>query len=210
MACIGIVSDSTYPTWKEFVDGTLKELDLPIPKSPFDSKLQEVGTLLYYGLAMDRLHAEKALQVYFEAKSYEEALTRMQEFSVVELEIQRILNSWKKSVEKYNDVYFIVVDPKYKVNSLLSNKISSEHKSTTIVVASLGKADEGKEQMVSMSLRRQDGKINLPALLKELAAEVSGLSGGGHLQASGAKCPLKEFEKFKKFFLQYHQKHCSG
>ncbi len=208
VASIGLVSDSNYRTWGEFVDGTLQELNLPVPKNPFDSQLQEVGTLLYYGLALDRQVADKAIKTFFNANSYQEAMAGLEEYRVVEEEINYFIKNWKKFADEKNDVVFITIKPKYKINSLLSNKISPDYPTKTIIVASEGKAEEGKEpEFMAMSLRRQDGKLNLPALLKEIAKQLPGTVGGGHIPASGAKCRKEDYEQFKELFRKLQDRH---
>ena len=202
-AAVGIVADANYPTWGEFVDTTLKQLGLPIPKSPFDSELQKVGTYLYYALAMEKEQAEKAIKAYFEAEDYKEALENLQGYEVVGEEIESILKTWKKHAEEHGDVIFIKIAPKYKVNSIVSSKISVMHPNKTIIVGSEIKKDE-ENKPISFSLRRQDGTINLPQILHRMMPQLPGMVGGGHIPASGARCNAADYAKFKELFLKLH------
>ena len=208
VASIGLVADSTYRTWKDFVDNTTQKLGLPIPKNPFDSELQKVGSLLAYGLAMDKESAEKAIKTYFTAKSYTEAGKGLQQFEIVGDEIQHYVKHWSDFAEKHDDVIFIKIESQYKINSLVSSRISVEHPHTTIIVGSPNRSTEEKEEkFFSFSLRRQDKNVNLPKLLKEIATQLPGCLGGGHIPAAGAKCRLEDYEKFKALFLKLQGKY---
>ncbi len=203
IAAIGVVADSTYKTWKEFVDGTLKKLGLPAPTNPFDSELQRVGTLLYYGLAMGKEEADQAIKIYFSAQTYQEALEKLQPYAIVEEEVTQFMENWKKYAERYqeeDDVIFIRIESRYKINSLLSNQISSQHPHKTIIVGAPSK----EEDEFTFSLRRQDGKVNLPALLHEVGRQLPGAVGGGHIPAAGAKCKKEDYPKFEQLFRKLH------
>ncbi|MBS3165752.1 DHH family phosphoesterase [Candidatus Woesearchaeota archaeon] len=204
VASIGIVADANHPTWGDFVDNTLKELGLPIPESAFDSILQKVGTYLYYALAMDKEAADKAVKSYFAAHSYEEALESLKGYEVVGKEIEYFLQNWKKYSEEQQDIIFILIEPKYKVNSLVSSKISNLFPHQTILVGSMGKTEN---KMMSFSLRRQDGKVNLPGILHEMMKNLPNMVGGGHRPASGAKCKQDDYEKFKEMFVELHPRY---
>ncbi|MEK6951123.1 MAG: hypothetical protein AABX13_05360 [Nanoarchaeota archaeon] len=223
VAAIGIVSDSTYKTWKESVDATLKKLGLPVPEDPFNSRLQRVGNLLYYGLAMGKEAADKAIKTFFNAKSYQEALDGLQPYAVVEEEVNTLMKNWREYVEGRkegkeqekqdqviaDDVIFIKIESKYKINSLLSSRISYQYPHKTIVVGAPSRESGGnkEEDEFTFSLRRQDGKVNLPAILKELSRQLPGAVGGGHIPASGAKCKKQDYEQFKALFRKLHEKY---
>lgn len=202
VASIGIVADMNYKTWKKFVDQTLQSLNLPVPDSPFDSELQRVGTLLYYALAMEKEDSQKAIKIYFAAHSYQEALTELQSYSVVEEEVNRLTDNWEQNSEKFGAVIFVRIDSKYKINSMVSSKISFQFPNKTFLFYSPAKTHPDK---IGFSLRRQDGKINLPKILHQMEKQIPEMSGGGHIQASGAKCNLKDLEKFKKLFVRLHK-----
>lgn len=209
VASVGIVADSNYKTWGDFVDATLTKLNLPIPESPFDSELQKVGTFLYYALAMDKESSDKAVKSYFKAKDYQEALELLSGYEVVGEEIDSILQTWEKYTEKVGDIYFIIIEPKYKINSIISNKLSYQYEHKTIIVGAQNVPEEGseKEPIMSFSLRRQDGKVNLTLLLKEMVTLLPGLAAGGHRQASGARCFAKDYQKFKELFVKLYEKY---
>ena len=207
VASVGIVADSNYKTWGDFVDATLKKFNLPIPESPFDSELQKVGTYLYYALAMDKDSADKAVKSYFRAKDYHEALELLSGYEVVGEEIDTILKNWEKCAEKIGDVYFVVIEPKYKINSIVSSKLSYLYENKTILVGARNSTKEDKEPIMSFSVRRQDGKVNLTLLLKEMVTLLPGLAAGGHRQASGAKFFAKDYQMFKELFVKLHEKY---
>ncbi len=223
-ASIGIVSDASYNTWKRFVDSTLQELDMEIPSSPYDSELQQAGTLLYYGLAMEREEAQRAVNVMFNAKHYREALKKLGKFSVVGEEIEHYLAHWKEFAEFHDDIVFIVLESKYKINSLVSSKLSYQEPHQTFVVASPSKQEEDskhsergeksgakgrsgkRERFMNMSLRRQDNTVNLPALLKDISSRIEGFTGGGHVPAAGARCRLEDYASMKELLVKLHGK----
>ncbi|MBI2669277.1 DHH family phosphoesterase [Candidatus Woesearchaeota archaeon] len=206
VASIGIVADASYPTWKEFVDATLTGLSMRITASPFDSELQKVGTYLYYALATDKVAAENGVKIYMSAKDYTEALQGLEQYKIVEKEIQYYLQNWEKYAERSGDIVFIKIEPKYKINSLLSSQISHQFPSKTIIVGSPKKDPEKPPEFMGFSLRRQDGKVNLPALLKEMSQHLE-MNGGGHIPASGAHCKIADYPQFKEWFVKLYQKH---
>ncbi len=197
VASIGIVADVGYPAWKEFVDGTLIRLHLDVSKAPFDTELQKVGTRLYYGLAMERDDQQKAIGVYLKAKTYQEALQKLQGFEVVGGEIEEYTKNWRKYAEEEEDTIYIRIEPKYKIGSMISSQISFQLPSKTIILVCPSRTDKG---LLTFSLRRQDGKVNLPQVLHAMEKEILGMVGGGHIQASGAKCKVEDYETFKKTF----------
>ncbi len=221
-ASIGIVSDASYTTWKQFVDSTLEELGMGIPSSPYDSELQRVGTLLYYGLAMERKEAQKAVHTMFAAKSYEQALQKLEKYAIVGGEVDHYLAHWKEFAEFHGDIVFIVLKSKYKINSLVSSKLSFQYPEKTFVVASPSKQEEGpkhsergeksgaeersgtRERFMNMSLRRQDNTVDLPALLKEISSRIEGFTGGGHIPAAGARCRLEDYASVKELLVKLH------
>ncbi len=236
-ASIGIVSDAAYSTWKDFVDGTLHELGMALPASPYDSELQRIGTLLYYGLAMERKEAQKAVNALFAARNYKEAIQKLEKYAVVGDEVEDYLTRWEEFAEFHGDIVFIVLESKYKINSLISSKLSFQEQGKTFVVASPSRregkksqesgeekhsGEEGQKQaaekknveeksskeerFMNMSLRRQDNKVNLPALLQEISSQVEGFVGGGHIPAAGARCKLEDYQRVKDLLVKQHGK----
>ena len=199
VACIGIVADVGYGTWKEFVDKTLQRLHLDPAKAPFDTELQKVGTRLYYALAMEREDAKKAIDIYLKARDYQEALEKLQNYDIVGEEINKYLNTWKEYAQIGDTVIFIRIEPKYKIGSMISSRVSFQHPDKTIILVCPSKIEKG---LLTLSLRRQDGKVNLPQILHSMQKEIPGMIGGGHIQASGAKCQEKDYELFKEMFIR--------
>jgi single-stranded DNA-specific DHH superfamily exonuclease len=202
VASIGIVSDMNYKTWGGFVDKTLKRLGLKKEGSEFDTELQKVGTYLYYALAMEKEDTQRGIKVFFAAKTYKKALEKLKVYDVVGGEIEHYVTKWQDYADIREDVVFLDITPKYKINSIISTRISVENPSKTFLVSSPHRTHP---EIIGFSCRRQDGKIDLSSILHEMKKEIPGMKGGGHKQASGASCKAEDLSKFKTLFVKLHE-----
>lgn len=66
-----------------------------------------------------------------------------------------------------------------------------------IAQAAVGIAGEGRGKMIDMSLRTCRRDLDLNRMLRKIAPKLGG-SGGGHLQAAGARIPEERFAEFIK------------
>jgi nanoRNase/pAp phosphatase (c-di-AMP/oligoRNAs hydrolase) len=92
---------------------------------------------------------------------------------------------------------------KAKSSGTLSTFLSAFYPNRLIVVLSLkegffGKIFKGKKRRYSVSLRYQNGKIDLGLIMKEFAKKY-GINGGGHPKAAGGLIYEKDINNLIRF-----------
>ncbi len=99
---------------------------------------------------------------------------------------------FQREKRKSGDIYLWEFRPRFPVGSAVSTGLSTRIRGKTLIICSL----EGRT--VGLSARRQDGKVDLPELLRSLLQGFKGSSSGGHLKAAGGSFP----SRYKKIFLK--------
>ncbi len=112
--------------------------------------------------------------------------------SEVRKEIDENLDKFEKEKKGIKDGYFWELSTRFGIKSYLINVISAKIKDKTLIFGNVN------NDIYTVSSRRQDGKINLPELMKKLIEGFEEANSGGHFKAAGAFVKLKNKEEFKK------------
>lgn len=112
---------------------------------------------------------------------------------IVEKDLKENIGKFHEEKVEIEDGYFWEYEPKYGGGSLLTNSVSEEFQGKTIVIC---RAD--KDGLYRISMRRQDGKVDVSALLQKLTLGFESHSAGGHFKAAGGHILLKDREEFLK------------
>lgn len=111
---------------------------------------------------------------------------------IVAKEIRRILNNFEKEKILFNDGFYYEFETDFPIKSIISTQLSEEYLNKTIIIAS------EKGNYLTLSARRQDGKVDTNKLMQELVTGFLDASAGGHFKATGGYILLKDAEEFKK------------
>ncbi len=111
---------------------------------------------------------------------------------IIEGEIENAVNKFEKEKIDIEDGYFWEFKPNYSIGSIVSTTISEKYQNKTIIIA------RKNEDVYNFSARRQDGKMDMNDLLKNLASGLENSSGGGHFKAAGGFVQNKDIQEFKR------------
>lgn len=112
-------------------------------------------------------------------------------------EVQNSLKSFEKQKVKIDRGFFWEIRPKFPIKELVINILSMRKGDITFIIA------ERRDEFYFFSARRQDGKINVSDLLKELIKDLENSSAGGHFKAAGGHVLLKDATEFKKRVMKF-------
>ncbi|MBS3148180.1 DHH family phosphoesterase [Candidatus Woesearchaeota archaeon] len=191
VASVGTIADGGYEQWKDVVDYTIKTKG-----TTFDD-LKKIGVVI----GSVSLHEDEQLidalfwKIYEADHPIEVASDKEYEQYIndIDNEIERWFKKHKQKAKFVGDRIYYKLKPKYSVSSPLSTKLWDVYPNKTIVLVQ----DRGKK-FLEISLRRQDSKVDVAALVQELIKDLPEAKGGGHPRAAGGKIlrkSLKEFEK---------------
>ena len=201
LAGMGMINDKAENSWKVFLkkiydkyDITPKSFELVndiITSSYMFSKNKNINTsykaCLESGSPVDILEGKnvpsRKLKMFYNA---------------VEKEIESTMKKWEKNVEIFEGKSLIILelDSKFSISSTISTKISFEKPHYTVLVS----RKDGK--FVSISLRRQDRKVDCGMLAKKLTKNLKNSSGGGHAPAAGIKIMKGDWKKLRNRVLE--------
>src|SRR3989344_3600073 len=114
-------------------------------------------------------------------------------YEIIEDEIQKKLKEFEDNAEIKKDTMFCLIHLNYPVTSAISSILAGKYPDKTIIVM----LDSGKD-ILKISSRRQDGKVNLPELLQKATSGLEGAAAGGHFKAAGGAIKREDFDEFKK------------
>jgi len=106
----------------------------------------------------------------------------------VQKDFENALKDFENKKKILNGGYFWEVNTKFDIKSILVNWISGEQKDKVYIFA----APKNNEYL--LSIRRQDGKLDMSRLLKKIVEGFEGASAGGHFKAAGGYVNMKDRE----------------
>lgn len=192
----GIISDGGYVVWKEFVDKVFENHKIPKNPDVFETDLGLVARIISNAILVDTKNTKKAFQILNTAKDQNEVLNHpIREFdSKINAELNLWIGEHKKRALFFPDKELIiyVVSPRYPINSPLSTILSHKfYPNQTVVLVH----DSG-DSILSTSFRRQDYKVDCPALVKACVEGLKDALGGGHIPAAGGKIRREDLPIF--------------
>ena len=196
IASIGILGDAGYKSWRNFVDSSLRKLELKPQKDIWRSELGKAATAISAAVSYDRKNIALCFKTVSEAGIPQQITKKLEPFA------QKIRKAiahelWKLSKTKSVDgIIFHKISSKYDVKGAVSTMCSFKMPSKTLIVCQ----QNGK--MIDISARRQDRKVAVNNLLIEATRGLHNATAGGHIPAAGARIMAKDWELFKQRILE--------
>lgn len=192
LACIGILGDRGFETWKEFIEKVMQEKNFS--KDELDSAMEIVN-------AVETVAQEKFISLFeflFKAKDIHEFLES--DFSSfrkkLHEEADKFIESFEEKAEYFPELelYLFEIEPKYNVKSFVVNQLSIKYPEKTLIVLQYISGEE----RIWFSARRQDFKVKMNELLENAVQGIPNSSGGGHIPAAAGSIPKEFREQFKE------------
>jgi len=181
-----------------FSDFTLGEE----PKGYFWKYVMNLGYALIYFTSLE-MDLKEIYEIITRASKLEDLDVLDKYASEVQKALDFHMSEFENKKEEFKDMMFYHYKPKYSINSMLINAISSRDKNKTYVLAAEFRG------LLRVSARRQDKLIDCVRLLQDAIEGISDSTAGGHIAAAGASFPVQYLEKFKEklFKLYDNMKH---
>ncbi|MFH1249339.1 MAG: DHH family phosphoesterase [archaeon] len=191
IAACGIVADWCYDQNKEFVDSIIEKYSLREDKDIKKTELWDISSNLSLFLIYFRKNMREAFEILNNAdlKNFDVITTYSKK---VESEIEELSARFYKERELQNYGYYWNFSPKLKIKSFLINSLSYKEKDKLFVFAT------PDNNLLRISLRRQDGKIDCDSLAKKAAEGFRNSTMGGHKAAAGGEIVKEDENKFKE------------
>ncbi len=194
MACVGIISDSTYLYWKRFVDSVLKAKKWE-NKDVFESVPGKVAAVINASNTIyeSRIHEAMELMLLASpAKILKSDLAKLSE--TIKKEVDRHVAQYGRAEVFLNGKLVIFeFKSKYKIAGFVSNKMSKKHFPNNFFLVV-----ERSRGWVKISARSPLGGIPANSSLEKAMEGLRDAKAGGHAPAAGAAVREGDFEKFKK------------
>lgn len=199
IAASGMIGDITYDYNKKFVDKILTKYDMEIKSSVFETELGTIAEYLAYSDSIGTVESlEKACNALENAKSPHVAIENLKVFSYVADDVKRILDQFDLNKEIINNVVFYNIQPKYKLNSIISTILSVKYVQDNILIIT-----EKKGDITTISARCHNCKYNMGKMLHDVTEKLINAGGGGHIPAAGARIQTIDYEKFKILIFEW-------
>jgi single-stranded DNA-specific DHH superfamily exonuclease len=196
LAGLGILNDKAEKTWEDFLNEVydknrmsqkqLETVNNMITSSYQFSKSKDLMVSFYacieaispFDILNARTENAKKLKSYYD---------------VIQGEIDSIIANWRENAEIDEKKKLIVIElnTKFSISSTISTIISFDNPHYTVMVAR--KSSSG----ISISLRRQDMKVDCSKLAKKITEGLENASGGGHVPAAGIKIMTRDWETLR-------------
>ncbi|MFH0955082.1 MAG: DHH family phosphoesterase [Candidatus Micrarchaeota archaeon] len=194
VAAVGILGDASGLQWKTFLEETMEStgcsfLDLDECKEIVES-VGLIEPFQFNGLIKVFTDAQNPGEV--QKSKFADFLSEMRGEMAVWFE------RFKKEAEFLDDIELIWFEckPHFPIKAPLVNKISFElHPDKTLIFVQDFKQENSH---VSISARRQDGKVAVNDLLEAAVVGIPLGQAGGHAPAAGARVPREFLPQFKE------------
>jgi single-stranded DNA-specific DHH superfamily exonuclease len=197
LAALGIINDKAEKTWDSFLDDVYDRNRIS------QEQLETVNNIVTSSYQFSK---NKDLMVSFQAcleaispfdilNARTENSKKLKAFyDVIQNEIESIMSRWRETAEIMEDKKLIMIelDTKYSISSTISTLISFGNPHYTVMISRI--SGNG----VSISLRRQDKKVDCSKMAKKLIVGLQNASGGGHIPAAGIKIMKKDWKLVRK------------
>lgn len=195
IACVGILGDMCFKSWKPFFKKTCRKRKISV------EKLYKLNEMIE---AVEMIDPKKFSLVgieFFNAKIPKKLLSSkfMKYLDKFNSEIAVFEKDFEKNAEHFQELELIYyeIEPKFDVKSPLINRLSQKFPDKTIVLM------QQKGSMGNFSARRQDFKVKMNELLENAIRGIPNSSAGGHIPAAAGRIPLKFIPQFKENLIQF-------
>lgn len=184
IVCLGIKADSAEETWHGFVEKKAKDKE----------GLYEAEKLLSYAcISRGEGGIKDAFNALESSHNYEDIIRSLSKYKVIDKDLEKYVMNFEDYSEYYEDIdlYFVFVESKYMIKSMIANELSKNDVHKTFLVV---QKDKG---MVQVAARRQDEYIDMGKLMRKVARAIPGATGGGHKAAAGCRFREEYLDRFK-------------
>jgi single-stranded DNA-specific DHH superfamily exonuclease len=196
LAGIGIVNDKSEDYWKDFLKKVYRKYRINF------SKLKITNNIITSGYEYSGNYGSKiSFKACVDSYSPDDILKGrnpsskklMRFYNAIEKEISIVMKNWRKYAEILEDKKLIILklDTRFSLNSTISTIISFQKPNYTVVVV------RKKGEFTSISLRRQDKKIDCGKIAVALTKKFKDSVGGGHAPAAGIHIRSKDWKIFR-------------
>lgn len=205
LAATGIISDMTFSSHKEFLQAFAKKYNMQYYEEGYDMDIAELVKQGGYGSAFGSDNADEIIFNALDTSSnYKEAIAKMHEFDPVKEEQDKLLSEFAEKKETHGNIHFYQIESKYHLASPVSSILSRHYVNENEILVTL---KDKKDGQTSSSARRQDCKMHMGDMMREVTADFENSNGGGHPPAAGAKFPTKNKEEFKANIIAWVKTH---
>ena len=199
LSLAGTIVDSGqfYPENLEFINKHLKEIGMT-----FDEFKKNKSDIIRNFIIYFDKDYNKVFKILNKINSVNEILKLKEYSNPVKLEIEKFVDEFKTKSEKLGYINYFYFEPHFSVKVPVIGIISHQDRNGAYIFAT----PTSDKNYVSLSLRSNAKKENMPELVK---AGISGLedgSGGGHFSAAGGRILAKDIEKFKQNIVDFAKK----
>ncbi len=191
-----VIADYTFESHQEFIKKIEEKYHFSnqakTNSQAFQSDLGKIAIIISNATIYFDENLEKFYRIFKKIEKREDLQILETYASKVQKEVDKNLNNFQEFHEKKGDMLFYLAQVKYGITSIISTVLSSRYPHNTLIFV----ADSGKEYM-HISSRRQDGRVNLPELLKKATIDLKEATSGGHVKAAGGSIRREDLEKFK-------------
>jgi len=192
LTAIALVSDYGFQTNMDFILRIEKKYGLMPDKVMWESEIGKLTKMIINVCIYFKDELKKLFEMLNRATSLEE-IKKLEKYSFeVEKEIQKKQEEYFKKRETYDWGYLYEVKSKFSIEGILINRVSDIEKSKLVVIYG-----ERSQNLIKISARRQDGKLDCSEVLKKAIEGLKDASAGGHIPAAGAEVRKEDIEKFK-------------
>lgn len=201
ITCLGIVADVGDDYWGSFLKKEFKRKGLSLKKGK--QVCLKVTSIVDAVNFIAPKKSGRLVNVMLKAKTFKDVMKK--EFLGLRKAQQKEFNAWLKKFRMEADyfpeknLYFYVLKPKFSIKSALVTSIARKARGKTFILVE----DLGKKHC-SVSLRRNDSKVNTIKLFKKATKGFAEASGGGHPVASGGRILCKDIQRFKENLVKAH------
>ncbi len=191
VACVGILGDMGFESWKSFVKKTMVKRKLKLDQLNFLLEMI-AATEVMAGNRMNSL-----LNEFYKAKNPKSLLKSsfVKYIKAVRCERDQLVAGFDKRAEYIPEVDLFVYEFVVKrdgIKSYVVNEISQIHPNTNVVVI-----QDSKRGDLRISARRQDYKVRMNELMEKSIHGIPKSNAGGHIPAAAARIPKKFRAKFR-------------
>ncbi len=209
IAAVGVISDMTAVSWKEFLGSVFRAHRFSMRKADvssdwFKTRLGKISTLISSAEVYDPKNVDLCYEILFQATSPRDVLqsSLVQFEREISAEIKKFLLRAKKDAEFFDaeELVYYDVRPKFNIKSPLCTLLSLKYPRKTVLLVTV------VNKRVHVSARRQDKQVAVNDLLEEACRNFLNANAGGHIPAAGATFPEEYLLVFKQNILALLQK----
>jgi len=149
---------------------------------------------LQYTLSLALIYFKKSLRKVYDSiqESFGEIGKLGEHAGEVQKEIDGFISKFKSEREEFEEGYLFEFESKFPVKSIVASILSGKEFNKTLVILEI------RNGLYTVSVRRQDKRVDCDEFLKSLLNGLENASGGGHIPAAGGHFMKKDLPEFRK------------